>query len=60
MNDLKTPSPFPVSTLDQLNDDELLSLLMSYTVDDPLQTTQELLSHYENIANLLDATRKDL
>ena len=60
MRDDLIPSRFLTADLDQVPDTGLLALLMNYSVDDPYHTAQDLLSQYQNLANLLDATAKDL
>lgn len=45
---------------DGLTDAELLELLLHYTSEQPAALSKRLLSHYQNIANLMEANTQDL
>lgn len=51
---------FLASLPDHLNQEELLELLLRYSEAEPEQTAQALLSHYGDLANVLDTTAEDL
>ncbi|MBR4309093.1 MAG: hypothetical protein IKT58_05815 [Oscillospiraceae bacterium] len=56
----RLPSRFLATVPDQLSEEEILEILMSYTVEDAEYTAQDLLSRFGNLANILDATQKEL
>ena len=48
------------STIDEASDEKLLELLLCYSEPEAAKKAQELLAGFGNIANLLDATSKEL
>lgn len=55
MRNTHSKEPFSSSPPDSLSDEELLSLLLSYSESAPTETSAHLLRHFSNLANLLDA-----
>ncbi len=60
MNAKRISARYLATNADQLSQEELLELLLRYCEEEPESQAQALLSHYGNLANLLDSRVEDM